>query len=88
MTAMTDAKGRPTVSTYYDTEGITQEAIEDMDKRILAIGGPGCSPQYGIDSKRRFTWSCETLAESSALSARLKDAGFPAVESVTGSRTR
>jgi hypothetical protein len=85
---MTDKQGRPTVSTYYDTEGMTAEDVEAMDEKILAVAGHWGSPQFGIDTKRRFTWSCGSLAEASALRERLEHAEFPAIECITGSRTR
>jgi hypothetical protein len=85
---MTDEQGRPTVSTYYDTEGMTAEDVESLDEQILAVAGPWRSLQFGIDTKRRFIWSRETLAEASALCERLKQAGFDAIEFTAGSRTR
>lgn len=85
---MTDEQGRPTVSTYYDTQGMTPEDIEAKDQQILAVAGPWRSLQFGIDTKRTFIWSRETLAEASALRERLKQAGFDAIECTTGSRTR
>jgi hypothetical protein len=85
---MTDEQGTPTVSTYYDTEGMTEEAVKAKDEKILAVAGPWRSLQYGIDTKRRFTWSCGSLAEASALRERSKHAEFPAIECITGSRTR
>jgi hypothetical protein len=85
---MADEQGRPTVAIYYDSEGMTSEDVEAMDKKILAVVGRMASPQLGIDTKRRFTWSCGTLAEASALRARLEQAGFDATECITGSRTR
>ena len=85
---MTDEQGRPTVSTYYDTEGMTAVDVEAMDEKILAVAGHSGVPQFGIDTKHRFTWSCGSLAEASALRARLEQAGFVAIECITGSRTR
>jgi hypothetical protein len=85
---MTDEQGRPTVSTYYDTEGMTAEEVEAMDEKILAVAGHWRSQHSGIDTKRRFIWSCGTLAEASALRARLEQVGFVAIECNTGSRTR
>jgi hypothetical protein len=37
---MADEHGRPTVSTYYDAEGMTPEDSEAKDKQILAVAGP------------------------------------------------
>jgi len=85
---MTDEQGRPMVEAYYDTEGMTTEAVEAMDQRILTVAGDWRSLQFGIDTRRRFTWSCETLAEATALCAHLKAAGFAASESITGARTK
>jgi len=85
---MTDKQRRPTVSTYYDTKGMTAEDVEAKDEKIRAVAGPWRSLQFGIDTKRRFTWSCGTLAEASALRERLRQAGFDAIECTAGSRTR
>ena len=67
---MTDEQGRPTVSTYYDIEGMTEEAVKAKDEKILTAAGPWRSLEHGVDTKRRFTWSCGTLAEAFALRER------------------
>jgi hypothetical protein len=85
---MTDEQGRPTVSSYYDAKGMTPEERETKDKQILAVAGPWRSQQYGIDTMCTFVWSRETVAEALALRERLKQAGFDAIESITGSKTK
>jgi hypothetical protein len=48
---MTDEQGRPTVSTYYDTQGMTPEDVEAKDQQILAVAGPWRSLQFRHQSQ-------------------------------------
>ena len=85
---MTGEQGRPTVSAYYDAKGMTAQDVEAKDERIRAVAGPWRTLEYGIDTMRRFTWSCETLEKASALVKVLEQEGLRAIECITGSRTR
>ena len=55
---MTDERGRPTVSAYYDAKGMTAQDVDAKDERIRAVAGPWRTLERGIDTTmRKFTWS-------------------------------
>ena len=86
---MTDEQGRPTVSAYYDANGMTPQDVEAKNERIRAVAGPWRTLEYGIMSTMlNFTWSCETSGKASALVIVLEQEGLHATDFITGSRTR
>lgn len=85
---MTDQRGRPTVSTYFNSKGMTEEQIRIEEEKILSVvGREEWTRSYAEGGIIGFTWPCD-LKEVCALCDRLKQAKLPASHSTTGSRTK